>query len=118
MGNRYKNSLFRSLFSDEDEWRDLYNALKDTQYDKNTAITHQHAFGNAFYGRQERHIIYHHSTDTPVANCTRHNIINLSKRINYVVAFCWGAQCRDRGHLARIGGLEARDPRVPCPKSS
>jgi hypothetical protein len=25
---------------------------------------------------------------------------------------CWGCSAWDRGHLARIGGLEARDPRV------
>jgi hypothetical protein len=39
MGKRYKDSLFRSLFSDEDELRTLYNALKDTRYDKSTPLT-------------------------------------------------------------------------------
>jgi hypothetical protein len=39
MGNRYKDSLFRSLLTDEDELRTLYNALKDTRYDKSTPLT-------------------------------------------------------------------------------
>jgi predicted transposase YdaD len=39
MAKHYKDSLFRSLFSDEDELRDLYNALKGTHYGKNTPIT-------------------------------------------------------------------------------
>jgi mRNA-degrading endonuclease HigB of HigAB toxin-antitoxin module len=39
MGNRYKDSLFRSLFSDEDELCGLYNALKNTRYDKSMPIT-------------------------------------------------------------------------------
>jgi hypothetical protein len=51
MGNkRYKDSLFRTLFSDEDELRDLYNTLKGTTYDKNTPITINTLSETLFFG--------------------------------------------------------------------
>ncbi|MHC6202413.1 RpnC/YadD family protein [Breznakiellaceae bacterium SP9] len=38
MGNHYKDSLFRSLFSDKQALLELYNSIKGTQYDEQTEL--------------------------------------------------------------------------------
>ncbi|MHC6201647.1 RpnC/YadD family protein [Breznakiellaceae bacterium SP9] len=38
MGNHYKDSLFRSLFSDKQALLDLYNSIKGTHYDEQTEL--------------------------------------------------------------------------------
>ncbi|MHC6202414.1 hypothetical protein ACYULU_04380 [Breznakiellaceae bacterium SP9] len=38
MGNHYKDSLFRSLFSDKQALLDLYNSIKETHYDEQTEL--------------------------------------------------------------------------------
>jgi hypothetical protein len=38
VGNQYKDSLFRSLFSDKQTLLELYNSIKGTHYDEKTTL--------------------------------------------------------------------------------
>ena len=38
VGNHYKDSLFRSLFSDKKALLELYNSIKGTHYDEQTEL--------------------------------------------------------------------------------
>jgi hypothetical protein len=59
MGNNYKDSLFRSLFADNEALRELYNTLTGTHYDETAEIVINTLSETLFTMQKKRHIIHH-----------------------------------------------------------